>query len=579
MVAASGLEGRRRPVRKLPRVQAPVLRKSAPAQPAPEAEDVGSTGGKSAAALQKRRAAAGTDGEEGKDAPTREQGDGDAEAAGADGPAADSAGRKPVARAPEALFQTNTTFAKLGLARWLVEGCEKLGMRYPTAIQAMCIPPVLAGKNVVGNSKTGSGKTACYCLPTLHHLSKDPYGVFALVITPVRELASQVAENFGALGRGIGVEVLEVVGGREMLYQGRMIAERRHVIVATPGRLADLFRGDADLAKAFRNLRFCVLDEADRLLTQAFEDSLPEILAVLPKTRQTLLFSATITKSIEKLRSRLVADGKELLLLDANPRDESLDTLTQQYVFVPQTVQVCYLHYLLKEHFANDSCILFAPTIKVCQLLTTTLEILEFPVTGLHSLQSQRRRQSCLNKFRAGRCTILVATNVAGRGLDIPKVSVVINVGLPRNTDDYVHRAGRTARAGRPGLVVSLMTERDVSRVHRIEDRIGKQLELRKTDEEDAIKLLSKTTKAQQRAELLLSEVGFEERIEERLEERKKAGEAKRKRSADAQAAAAGAPPAPPEEDPADAPPEPAPRRPRRRRRARAGGGVDAGAE
>lgn len=455
-----------------------------------------------------------------------------------------------VAKSPDgvktsaSVSETHTSFAKLGLARWLVDSCGKLGMHYPTDIQVMAIPHVLAGRNIAGNAKTGSGKTACYCLPTLHHLSKDPYGVFALVLTPVRELAFQVSENFRALGKSIEVKVAEVVGGREMMHQSRAISERSHVIVATPGRLADLLRGDPALTEAFEGLRVFVLDEADKLLTQTFEEPLAEILAVLPRTRQTLLFSATITKSIERLREKMGSNGadgngsKELLLLDANPKDETLDNLTQEYIFVPKTVQTCYLHFLLKEHFPEDSCIIFASTIDQCQLMTTMLEFLSFSVTGLHSLHSQRHRQACLNKFRAGRARILVATDVAGRGLDIPKVSVVINMGLPHSTDDYVHRAGRTARAGRPGLVVSIMTQQDVSRIRPIEDRIGRQLELRPTKEEEAIKLLSRTSKACQRAELLLSEVGFEDRAAEHRAARKSSAPGKRRAASNATATA-----------------------------------------
>merc|ERR1712176_1377018 len=215
------------------------------------------------------------------------------------------------------------------------------------------------------------------------------------------------------------------------------------------------------------------------------------------------------------------SEDKELLLVDANPKDETLENLDQEYVFVPSTVQVCYLHYLLKEHFAEDSCIVFAPTIDLCQLLTTMLELLDFAVAGLHSLQSQRQRQAALGKFKSGRSAVLVATDVAGRGLDIPKVAAVINFGLPKSTDDYVHRAGRTARAGRPGLVVSLITEQDVNKVRPVEERIGRALDLRSTVEEDAIKLLTKTTKARQKADLLLSEVGFEERVQAHREQRK----------------------------------------------------------
>merc|ERR1712232_557124 len=147
-----------------------------------------------------------------------------------------------------------------------------------------------------------------------------------------------------------------------------------------------------------------------------------------------------------KLRSKFSGgdNGKVLLLLDA--KDESVKEMKQEYVFVPKTIQNCFLHYLLRSHFNELSCMVFTPTINICQLLTTMLEVLGFPATGLHSLQSQRRRQISLNKFRSGRCNILVATDVASRGLDIPKVAVVINVGLPLSTDDYLHRAGRTAR-------------------------------------------------------------------------------------------------------------------------------------
>lgn len=191
--------------------------------------------------------------------------------------AADKPGFQPAeadanqAQAPkQSLFQTSASFSKLGLANWIVQTCTKLGMNYPTDIQAMCIPDVLAGKNLAGNARTGSGKTACYSMPILHHLSKDPYGVFALILVPVRELAFQVTENFRAMGQAINVKVGEIVGGRDFSIQSQMIADRTHVIVATPGRLADLLRGDFALAKAFRKLHTLVLDEAESRFAQQF---------------------------------------------------------------------------------------------------------------------------------------------------------------------------------------------------------------------------------------------------------------------------------------------------------------------
>ena len=189
-------------------------------------------------------------------------------------PAKAEATEAEVTETKQTLFQTNASFSKLGLAKWIVQTCAKLGMNYPTDIQAMCIPAVLAGKNLAGNARTGSGKTACYSMPILHHLSKDPYGVFALILVPVRELAFQVTENFRAMGQAINVKVGEIVGGRDFSIQSKMIADRTHVIVATPGRLADLLRGDFALAKAFRKLHTLVLDEAEtchyRILCRTF---------------------------------------------------------------------------------------------------------------------------------------------------------------------------------------------------------------------------------------------------------------------------------------------------------------------
>eukprot|EP00746_Dinoflagellata_sp_MGD_P034386 gnl/MRDRNA2_/MRDRNA2_182164_c0_seq1.p1 gnl/MRDRNA2_/MRDRNA2_182164_c0~~gnl/MRDRNA2_/MRDRNA2_182164_c0_seq1.p1 ORF type:complete len:531 (+),score=110.92 gnl/MRDRNA2_/MRDRNA2_182164_c0_seq1:109-1701(+) len=429
---------------------------------------------------------------------------------------------QPQPQVEEGLFRKDSSFAKLGLAKWLIESCQQMGMHYPTEIQVQSIPHILAGKHVAGNAKTGSGKTACYCLPTLHRLSQDPYGVFTLVLTPVRELAFQVSENFRALGTAIKVSVVEVVGGREMLAQSAMISERRHVVVATPGRLADLLQGDMKIARAFNKLQILVLDEADRMLQPTFEEPLGQVLSAIPKERQTLLFSATVTKTIEALGDRLKAQGKELLFIDANPGDDQLQRLKQQYIFVPETVRLCYLFYLLQNDFAEESCMIFTPTIDTCQLLATMLDVCKISATCLHSLQNQRRRLAGLSKFRAGRCKVLVATDVAGRGLDIPLVAVVINLGLPQSADEYVHRAGRTARAGRPGRVVSLVTQNDVPRVHLVEERIGRQLELYHVPEEAALKMLSKTAKVQQKAELLLYEVGFDDKVEEHRLQRKR---------------------------------------------------------
>merc|ERR1711959_256191 len=214
----------------------------------------------------------------------------------------------------------------------------------------------------------------------------------------------------------------------------------------------------------------------------------------LPKKKQMLLFSATITSSIDKLRERF--GSEEMLLMDSNPTNTSVHQLMQEYIFVPQTVHNTYLHHLLANDFAEESVIVFTPTVEMCQVINTTLESLGFKTCCLHSLQTQRVRLASLGKFRGRRADILIATDVASRGLDIPMVGVVINMGVPQSPETYVHRIGRTARAGRQGLALTIMSEKDVSRIKAVEEHISNELAERSISEDEVLKLLNKTSKA-----------------------------------------------------------------------------------
>lgn len=298
-----------------------------------------------------------------------------------------------------------------------------------------------------------------------------------------------------------------------MIAQKTRLASRPHIVIATPGRLADLLDYE-DMQRCFRKMQVLVLDEADRLLEESFQPDMAAIFQHLPPKRQTMLFSATITTAISALQQRFSEKG-DMTLVDANPDDQSVKTLSQQYMFMPKAVQLTYLHFLLKEHFSESSAMIFVPTVAMCQQINSLLEVLGFSVCCLHSLQDQKRRIAGLTKFKVGKSKILVATDVASRGLDIPKVAVVINLGLPQTVDDYIHRVGRTARAGRTGLAVSLISQTDTKRVAPVEERIGKKLELFDGKEDEILKLLNKTTKAQAKAQLLLSEIGFDEKIAE----------------------------------------------------------------
>eukprot|EP00887_Chlorella_sp_A99_P002763 scaffold6.g2763.t1 len=373
-----------------------------------------------------------------------------------------------------------TSFRDLGLSEWLDKVCQSLGMREPTTVQRGTIPAVLAGRDVIGVAHTGSGKTAAFALPILQRLAKDPFGVFALVLTPTRELAFQLADQFRALGAGMSLKDCVVVGGLDMQQQAKALARRPHVVIATPGRLAALVAADAGLARAFVRARFLVLDEADRLLEPSFEAELATVLAALPAERQTLLFSATMTKTLVALQAR----GGTALLRDAYHFQayEGLQTaakLREEYLFVPA---------------------------KECHLLSLLLEELGIPCAGLHSHKPQRARLAALDRFKGGGVPILLATDVASRGLDIPSVDLVVNYDLPLLARDYVHRVGRTARAGRRGWSLSFVTQYDIELVQKIEELVGKQLEKWEPEEKEVLKSITKVYAARRAASLRIEE-------------------------------------------------------------------------
>lgn len=399
--------------------------------------------------------------------------------------------------------EETTTFKDLGLTDWLCGVLHSLGIDRPTPVQRGCIPAVLAGRDVIGTAQTGSGKTAAFALPILHRLAKDPYGVFALVLTPTRELAVQLAEQFRAFGAGMSLRDCVVIGGVEQQSQAKQLARRPHVVVATPGRLAELIETDAGLRKGFANTRFLVLDEADRLLDPSFEGPLRSILAALPPDgRQTLLFSATMTQALVKLQSERLEGAH---VFKAYEGLKTADRLRQEYVFVPAKVKEVYLYHLLQSVAPARkvrSAIVFAGTCRSCQLLALLLRELDLPCAELHSGKSQRDRLSALAAFKSEAVPLLVATDVASRGLDIPAVDLVVHFDLPVAARDYVHRSGRTARAGRPGWSLAFVTQYDVELVHAIESLMGHQLSPHEMPENEVLKGITRVYAARKRAAL-----------------------------------------------------------------------------
>lgn len=389
------------------------------------------------------------------------------------------------------------TFSSLGLNNWLVKQCNAVGIKSPTEIQQKCVPPILSGRDCIGCAKTGSGKTAAFALPILQRLCEDPYGIFAVILTPTRELAYQICDQFRVLGKPIGLKEAVIIGGLDTMKQSLILAEKPHVVIATPGRLADHLKSTDtfDLKK----IKFLVLDEADRLLDPSFSDDLQVIFDSVPTERQTLLFSATLTDTLQELRE---ISSNDPFYHEVKSDIKTVTELDQRYILAPASVRDSYLIHILREREENKSVIVFTHTCKNCQTLANMLWKCELPCVALHSLKSQGERLAGLATFKSGIVKILVATDVASRGLDIPQVELVINSNVPASPKDYIHRVGRTARAGRGGMAITLVTQYDVDRVKQIEATINTTLVEFETNENDVLPLLKAVMVARREAEL-----------------------------------------------------------------------------
>jgi ATP-dependent RNA helicase DDX49/DBP8 len=385
------------------------------------------------------------------------------------------------------------SFASLDVAPWLIASLSAMAILRPTAIQKGCIPKILAGRDVIGGSRTGSGKTVAFTVPILQRWAQDPVGIFAVILTPTRELALQIFEQIKAISAPQSLKAILVTGGSDMRSQALALAQRPHIVVATPGRLADhILTSGADTIAGLRRTRVVVLDEADRLLC-AGSGMLPDIetcLSVLPPSheRQTCLFTATLTPEVMEVKSLPRAQGREPVYV-CEVDTEGLGvppTLHQTYLQVPDTYREAYLHTLLStpHNSAKKSIIIFCNRTTTADLLERILLLLNHRVTSLHSRLIHQDRITNLSKFRASASRILIATDVASRGLDIPEVDLVINYDVPRNPDDYIHRVGRTARAGRNGEAITMVGQRDVALFLAIEQRVGGSRKMTAYEEE-----------------------------------------------------------------------------------------------
>lgn len=380
----------------------------------------------------------------------------------------------------------------------------------PTPIQAQAIPLALAGKDVIGLAQTGSGKTAAFALPILQALlaggGKKAASPFAVVIAPTRELVFQINETFEALGTAIGAVSIAIAGGVDSMAQAVALAKKPHVIVATPGRLVDHLENTKGFS--LRTVKFLVLDEADRILTLDFEKELDKIVGSMPRDRTSFLFSATMTTKVRKLQRASLRDPAKVEISD---KYATVDTLVQHYLFIPDKHKDCYLAFLLNE-FAGNSAIIFVDTQKHAQRIALVLRALGFSAVCIHGGMPQPKRLSALSKFKGGQRTILVATDVASRGLDIPRVDLVINFDIPSHGKDYVHRVGRTARAGRAGRALNLVSQYDLHNYREVEELIGKKLECYPHEESTVLLMLPRVSEAQRVASSEMRELAEKQR-------------------------------------------------------------------
>ncbi|XP_055319462.1 ATP-dependent RNA helicase DDX47 [Sitodiplosis mosellana] len=393
------------------------------------------------------------------------------------------------------------TWTDLGLAEPLIEAVNELKWKAPSKIQSEAIPVALQGNDIIALAETGSGKTGAFALPILQSLLENPQRYFALVLTPTRELAFQIGEQFEALGSLIGVKCTVIVGGLDMVSQALQLAKKPHILVATPGRLVDHLEN----TKGFnlKAIKYLVMDEADRILNMDFEVELEKILKVVPRERRTYLFSATMTKQVKKLQR---ASLKDPVKVEVSNKYQTVENLQQYYIFIPVKYKDVYLVHILNE-LAGNSFMIFCSTCNNTVRTALMLRALGMAAVPLHGQMSQNKRLAALNKFKAKNRSILISTDVASRGLDIPHVDVVINLDIPTHSKDYIHRVGRTARAGRSGKAVTFVTQYDVELYQRIEHLLGKQLPLYACEEDEVLALQERVSEAQRTAKLELKDI------------------------------------------------------------------------
>ena len=368
------------------------------------------------------------------------------------------------------MLETKITFTSLGLKDSILKVLIELGLDTPTPIQERAIPPALAGQDIIGIAQTGTGKTFAFGIPMLERLATLKGR--GLIIVPTRELASQVSESIKKIGSPFGLRTAVLIGGEIIQKQFFLLRKKPHIIIATPGRLIDHLKRRT---LSLNDVKIIVLDEADMMFDLGFAPQIEEILKLAPSSRQTMLFSATMPPAIAKLAAKHL---KLPISIEVAPQGTTATTVDQEVIIVKPVDRFTCFESIIKKN--KGSILVFVRTKHGVKELTKKLTELSYSAAEIHSNLSQNRRRTTLESFRNGKTRILIATDVASRGLDVKGIELVINYNLPDAHSDYVHRIGRTGRAGINGKAVSFATPDQLKDIAAIERLINKKLSIKK---------------------------------------------------------------------------------------------------
>ena len=405
------------------------------------------------------------------------------------------------------------SFEKMKLEKWILKIIKYLSYKEPTEVQKYVIPQILKDKSVIAISKTGTGKTASFCLPILSELSKNPFGLYSIILEPTSELVLQVEEKLKLFSTGFNLRMCSIIGGEDYTTQLKELDKIPHIIIATPGRLVSFLENN--YIKLVDNLRYFVMDEFDQLLDDTIKPDIDKIITYLPDDRITLFFSATIMQTKEELKKYLGKNDKDEIFYYNNNTDEKIDDIIKdtninkeknrdndkddkdkeikkknkiiplkiknrinedislKYILVPQKLKEHYLLYLLRNRYKETNTLIFVNHVKQCDFLYNLCKLFEIKVSHLHSKMTQKNRREDLQKFKGSMTNILISTDLASRGLDIKQCDLVINFDIPLSSLTFIHRAGRTGRIGNKGLCISLVSQYDVEVLNGIEEDLN----------------------------------------------------------------------------------------------------------